>query len=252
MLLSRLPIPSIIAHRGSSAHAPENTIAAFELALEQGADAIELDAKLTADGEVVVIHDQTVNRTTGGVGKVREMRLDQLRTLDAGEYYDSTFIGEKIPTLGEVFEAVGHSLYINVELTNYATLTDSLPEKVAELVKQHGMSEQVLFSSFNPLALSKIRSLVPEAPLGLLAMPGIAGAWAFSPLSNLIHHHALHPEKSSVTPSRVASLHNKGKKIFVYTVNDSQTMRDLYSWKVDGIITDDPVLARDVLTGAPH
>src|SRR5690606_38697099 len=126
-------------------------------AIDQGADAIELDAKLSADGEVVVIHDQTVNRTTTGSGRVGEMTLKELRALDAGSFFDITFQGEKIPTLNEVFALVGKRIPINVELTNYASLTDDLPDKVAALVRRHNLTRQVLFSSFNPLALLRIR-----------------------------------------------------------------------------------------------
>jgi len=101
------PNVTIFAHRGDSAHAPENTLAAFELAAERGADGIELDAKLTADGEIVVIHDPAVDRTTDGTGMVAEMSLAALRELDAGSWFGDTFKGEQIPTLAEVFEAVG-------------------------------------------------------------------------------------------------------------------------------------------------
>src|SRR5512138_2694544 len=97
--------PAIIAHRGASAHAPENTLSAFRLALEQGADGIELDAKLSADGHVIVIHDQTIKRTTGQPGIVRQMTLRQLKSMDAGSFFDSAYAGEQIPTLAEVFEA---------------------------------------------------------------------------------------------------------------------------------------------------
>src|SRR5512143_1463332 len=100
--LTSLPQPVVFAHRGASAHAPENTLAAFELALAQDADAIELDVKLTADGQAVVIHDPTLNRTTGSQGSVKNMSLAELKSLDAGSYFSETYRGEKIPTLEEV------------------------------------------------------------------------------------------------------------------------------------------------------
>ena len=160
-MLQKLPQPSIFAHRGSSAYAPENTIAAFELAVAQKADAIELDAKLCADGQVVVIHDQTVNRTTNGTGKVFELPLSGLKKLDAGNWFSAEFNGESIPTLGEVFEAVGNQIYINIELTNYASIRDDLPEKVVDLVKKHGMAERVLFSSLTLLRSEKPTATFP-------------------------------------------------------------------------------------------
>ena len=118
MMLEALPRPVIFAHRGASAHAPENTIAAFELALAQQADAIELDVKLSSDGYVVVHHDDTVDRTTNGNGRIKDLSLAQLRSLDAGSFFAEKFRGEKIPTLEDVFEAVGKRTFINVELTN--------------------------------------------------------------------------------------------------------------------------------------
>lgn len=247
MILSALPQPTIFAHRGASTHAPENTLAAFELALRQGADAIELDAKLTADGQVIVFHDQTVDRTTPHSGRVKDLSLYELRKLDAGSHFDIAFKGERIPTLEEVFKAVGQLTIINVELTNYTSIMDPLPEKVAELVRLHRLNQRVIFSSFNPLALMRIRRLIPEAPIGLLALPGLKGALARSWPGRLISYQSLHPEYSDVTPDLVKSVHHRGGKIFVYTVNQENGMRRLIEMGVDGIITDDPILAKQVL-----
>lgn len=247
MIFSELPIPAIIAHRGASMHAPENTLAAFKLALEQEADAIELDAKLTADGQVVVIHDQTVDRTTPSFGRVKDMRLAELRKLDAGSFFDITFKGEPIPTLEEVLKAVGQLCLINIELTNYTSLNDSLPEKVADVVRQHRLQQRVLFSSFNPLALYRIHRQIPEAPVGLLALPGAVGWLARSWLGRLVPYQSLHPALDDVTPRLIRSAHRRGKKVFTYTVDRTDDMARLFSQGVDGIITDDPPLARRVL-----
>ena len=118
--------PLIYAHRGASALAPENTLAAFLLAQRLGADGIELDVMLTADNQLIVIHDDTVDRTTNGHGKVAEMPLAALRDLDAGSYFGEAYRGEKLPTLAEVYEALGGKLRINVELKNYAHPLDAL------------------------------------------------------------------------------------------------------------------------------
>ena len=245
-MLSELPHPMIMAHRGASAFAPENTLAAFELALRQEADAIELDTKLSLDMVPVVIHDQTVDRTTTSSGRVRELPMAQLRKMDAGSHFDITFRGEPIPTLDEVFQAVGKRTFINVELTNYASPTNSLPEKVAELVKRHDLTSRVLFSSFNPLALVRIRRLLPEVPIGLLALSGRKGAWARSWPGRLISYYSLHPEMGDTTPKLIQRSHQRGHKLFVYTVNEEDEMRRLFQIGVDGIITDDPVLAQRV------
>lgn len=247
-MLAQLPNPMIFAHRGASAHAPENTLAAFSLALQQGADGIELDAKLTADGHVVVIHDQTVDRTTKSSGQVGKMLLANLLELDAGSFFDIAFKGESIPTLEQVFEAFGRQTFINVELTNYASPFDSLPEKVAALVRRYGMIRRVLFSSFNPFALRRIHKLLPEAPLGLLALSGWQGAWARSWLGpKLVPYQSLHPELNDATGGLIARLHSEDRKVFVYTVNQASDMFRLMDNEVDGIFTDDPPLARRVL-----
>lgn len=140
--------PVVIAHRGDLAHAPENTLAAFEFAARQGADAVEFDVKLTADDQVIVLHDQKVDRTTNGSGDIARMALADLRDLDAGSHFSEKFRDERIPTLGEVFESIGKLLDLNIELTNYATPFDALVPKVVEMVREYGLEDRVIFSSF--------------------------------------------------------------------------------------------------------
>lgn len=247
-MLDHLPRPMIFAHRGSSAHAPENTLAAFELAVQHSADAIELDAKLSADGQVMVIHDQTVDRTTPSRGRVRDLSLTALQRLDAGSYFDFAFRNQHIPTLDEVFASLGRQIYINVELTNYASPFDDLPKRVAELVRFYHLERQVLFSSFNPIALLRIRSYLPTAPTAILAMAGMNGAWARSGLvSHWLGCQALHPATPDVTPALVDSVHRRGQRVHVYTVNQPEEMKRLLEMGVDGIFTDDPLLARQIM-----
>ena len=242
-MLSSLPQPVIFAHRGASAHAPENTLAAFELALEQGADAIELDAKLSADGQVVVIHDATVDRTTGAHGRVKDMSLAELRALRAGSFLSSHFSTEKIPMLEEVFEAVGKRLLINVELTNYNTPRDHLVESVCMLVKKFNLQKHVLFSSFYGLNLSKARSYLAEVPCGLLAFKGLPGAWARSFGFAFGKYTALQPHLADVTREQIQRVHRLKGRVHVWTVNPEADIRRLFGWGVDGIFTDDPQLA---------
>lgn len=246
-MLTQLPHPTIFAHRGSSAYAPENTVAAFDLAYRQGADAIELDAKLTVDGHVVVIHDQTVDRTTGASGRISELSLAELRELDVGSYFDVSFQGERIPTLDEVFEVIGQQIYINVELTNYASIFDALPDNVAKLVQKHNLSKRVLFSSFNPFALIRIRRILPETSIALLALPGKRGALARSWVGNLLSYQALHTKYSDVDTDLLVKTHSRMCQLNAYTVNQEEDIRHLISIGIDGIITDDPALARRVL-----
>ncbi|MBN1451700.1 MAG: hypothetical protein JW963_11855 [Anaerolineales bacterium] len=240
------PRPLILAHRGASAHAPENTLAAFELALKQGAHGIELDAKLSADGEVVVIHDASVERTTSGQGRVAQLDLTALRKLDAGSFFSDQFRGEKIPTLIEVFETIGKHTIINVELTNYDTPRDGLADRVCELVRRFELQGSVLFSSFLPSNLKRTRSLLPDTPRGLLALGGWIGWWARSFDFNFGDYQALHPSLRDVTHQQVARVHRLKRRIHVWTVNGAEDMRRLVGWGVDGIITDDPKLATDI------
>lgn len=243
MMLDTLPQPVVFAHRGASAHAPENTIAAFELALTHQADAVELDVKLSADGHVVVMHDATVNRTTDGKGRVRDLSLAGLRALDAGSHFSDQFKGEKVPTLEEVFEALGKRTIINVELTNYNTSRDSLVETVCMLVKKHKMQKRVLFSSFLGSNLSKAGSFLPEVPRGLLALNGLLGVWARSFGFTFGKYDALHPNLKDMTQQETVRVHRLKRRVHVWTVNDQQDMRRLFDWGVDGIFTDDPELA---------
>jgi glycerophosphoryl diester phosphodiesterase len=247
-MLEKLKRPTIFAHRGSSAYAPENTLAAFELALQHGADAIELDAKLTVDGHVVIIHDQTLQRTTGVPGKVIETSLAEIQKLDAGSHFNIAFKGEHIPTLAELFEKIGDRTLYNIELTNYASLTDSLPEKVAALVARYSLADRILFSSFNPLALIRVRRKLPDNCTGLLARPDKRGRWARSWLGYLLRYQALHIARADATPEIIAATHKRAKRLHVFTVNDAGEMAALFKMGVDGIMTDDPPLARRVLT----
>jgi glycerophosphoryl diester phosphodiesterase len=242
-MLESLPRPVIFAHRGACAHAPENTIAAFELALAQQADAIELDVKLSSDGYVVVHHDPTLDRTTTGKGPLKNMTLAELKKLDAGSFFSEKFKGEPVPTLEDVFEAVGKRTFINIELTNYKTPGDELVETVCMLVKKHKMQKNIMFSSFIASNLSKARSYLPEVPRGLLALNGFLGSWARSFGFAFGKYQALHPYLKDMTQQETARVHRLNRRVHVWTVNDEQDMRRLFGWGVDGIFTDDPKLA---------
>lgn len=250
MTLDSLPQPVIFAHRGASAHAPENTLAAFELALARQADAIELDVKLSADGHVIVIHDATVDRTTNGKGRVKDLSFADLKKLDAGSFFSETFAGEKIPTLDEVFETVGKRTFINVELTNYNTPRDALVETVCMLVKKHNLQKRVLFSSFLGSNLSQARSYLPDVPRGLLALNGLLGVWARSFGFVFGKYDALHPYLKDMTHQQAVRVHRLNRRIHVWTVNEEADMHRLFNWGVDGIFTDDPELAVKVRAGA--
>jgi glycerophosphoryl diester phosphodiesterase len=240
------PRPAVIAHRGDQCHAPENTLSAFKLAAEKGADAIEFDVKLCADKEVIVLHDQTVDRTTNGKGNVSKYSIAALRELDAGAWFSEMYHGETIPTLDEIFETVGKRLYMNVELTNYATPNDGLVQAVVELVKRHGLQERILFSSFLVHNLKKVRSLLPNVPRGLLALPGLPG-YLGRTFTWRGDYFALHPHLSDVQEGLVNRVHAVGKRIHVWTVNASEDLSKMIALGVDAIFTDDPKLLLSLL-----
>jgi len=243
---SDLSRPIIIAHRGDKMHAPENTLAAFKLAAENGADAIEFDVKLTVDGRVIALHDQTVNRTTNGTGRISHLPFAVVRDLDAGTWFSETFRGESIPTLDEVFETVGKRLLINIELTNYATPFDNLVPKVVDSVKKHGLKNLTLFSSFIARNLQMTRSLLPEVPRGILCMRGKLGSWGRN-FTWRGDYFALHPNLTDVTASLVARVQAAGKRVHAWTVNSEEDLKRMIGLGVDAIITDDPVLALRLL-----
>ncbi len=162
-----------IAHRGASAVAPANTLAAFEKAAELGADGIEFDVHLSADGAPVVIHDFAVDATTDGSGRVAEMDLAQLKQLDAGSRFDPAFAGERIPTLEEVLQTFGDRLLLNVELKSTSPRDDGLERAVLALVEQYELGSRVLLSSFNPFSLRRAKKLAPHVRVGLLYAPDL-------------------------------------------------------------------------------
>ena len=243
-MFAQITPPFYFAHRGASAHAPENTLVAFELALKQGAPAIEFDVKLTADRQVVIHHDQTLERTTDGSGLITKQPLAALRELDAGSKFSADFRGEKIPTLAEVFEALGRKMFMNIELTNYASPFDGLVDEVVKLVRQHGLEERVLFSSFFPTNLTRARRLLPSVPRGQLFLPGGSGWWQrFS--AKFMSLQAEHPFKDDVSAAVIQHAHARGRHVYTWTVNDPTEMKTLRALGVDAIFTDDPLLANE-------
>jgi glycerophosphoryl diester phosphodiesterase len=238
--------PIVIAHRGDKVNAPENTLSAFKLAAEMGADAVEFDVKLTSDGQVVILHDQTVDRTTNGIGNIASLTLSAASKLEANVQFPGQFPGEKIPTLDDVFETVGRHLHMNVELTNYATPGDSLVFKVVEVIKKHGLQERVLFSSFLARNLRKASELLPVVPRGLLTISGLLGFWGRT-LGWRGDYYALHPYLTDVNPGMIDRVHASGKRINVWTVNAENDMKNMIGLGVDGIITDNPAQALRLL-----
>lgn len=217
-------------------------MAAFRLAGEMGADAIELDAKLTRDGQVVVHHDGTLDRTTTGSGRVSEHTLAQIRQLDAGSKFDVRFSGEHVPALEEVLAEFGRKVLINVELKDHEFPGDDLPQAAAALVRSMGLQARVLFSSFNPLALRRARRQAPEIPTALLerASDGRAKRALFRLISP---PWAYHPEDRMVDAGLIDDEHRRGRRVNVWPVNHAARIARLLAWGIDGVITATPDVA---------
>jgi glycerophosphoryl diester phosphodiesterase len=240
-----------IAHRGASAAAPPNTLAAFEKAAELGADGVEFDVHLSADGVPVVIHDFNVDSTTDGSGRVAEMTLAQLKQLDAGSHFDPAFADERIPTLEEVLEAVGSQLLLNIELKSTSLRDNGLEWAVIAQVERHNLDNRVLLSSFNPLSLRRAKKVAPHIPVGLLYSPSLPLPLRRAWLAPLAPHEARHPEHTMVDAHYVAWARRRGYRVNAWTVDDPDEMRRLIGLGVDGIITNVPDVLRGVLKTTP-
>lgn len=230
--------PLNLAHRGASTVAPENTLPAFERALALGADGIELDVQQTRDGALVVIHDETLERTTNGKGYVRSYTLAELKQLDAGAWLAPEWAGTRIPTVDEVFDTLPTTAVVNLELKGVSWKSAGLEAATLALIRRRALWDRVIVSSFNPVALWRLRHAAPQLRLGLLFAPAmplpLARAWA----RHLLPLAALHPMAAMVTPRLIAASHDAGLDVNVWTVNEPAQMRTLIDQGVDGIITD--------------
>ncbi|MCJ7824791.1 MAG: hypothetical protein MUP44_07820, partial [Anaerolineales bacterium] len=203
--------PLVIAHRGASAIAPENTLSAFRKAEELGADAIEFDVKLSRDGVPIILHDMTLERTTDGEGEVKNLTFTELQRLDAGSKFSPVFTGERIPTLRQLLDEFKDRLLLNIELTNYNALSDSLPLEVIRNLHETNLAESILVSSFNPIALSRIQKLDPRIRTALLIGDATARPLQWL-LEALTPHQDLHPHHRRVNESLIRRTHrSKGR-----------------------------------------
>lgn len=239
--------PLNFAHRGASYEAPENTLAAFLLAAELGADGVELDVHLSQDGEVVVIHDFALESTSNGQGLVRDKTLSALKQLDAGGWFDPSFSGLRIPTLQEVIDAVGDHLLLNIELKTKSLRDNGLAEAVVRTIEDNHLLDRVVVSSFNPLALRWIKQLNPWVSVGLLYTPEQPVLLRRPWLRYLIRCEALHPHHSTVDSAYIHWARQQGYRVHTWTADDPGQMWQLMRHGVDLIITNRPDLLRQVL-----
>ncbi|HOT98806.1 MAG TPA: glycerophosphodiester phosphodiesterase family protein [bacterium] len=225
--------PLLLAHRGASGHAPELTMAAFRLAAAMHADGCELDVQLSADGHVAVFHDETLRRTTGRPERLDSLNWTDLQELDAGRWFSSTFTGERIPGLEQILRLEPRTWRLNIELKGTPS-PRLLAERVAELVHHEPHPERLIFTSFDPEALSHLATLMPKARRGLIfahqwPQDEALAAW---PIWSV--------EQSLLTRTRIQQAHARGIRVCAWTVNSVEAMRHLMALGVDAIITNYP------------
>jgi len=230
----------VIAHRGFSGARPENTCSAFKKAVEAGSDMIELDVRLSRDGRVVVIHDPDLERTTDGEGRVADYTLKKLQKFSAGFRFGANFFSEKIPTLKKVLDMIGGQVLVNIEIKNAHlgsyTLGD-LADRALQEVQEAGMIDRVIFSSFYPPALERIRGHKTGVRMAMLyhkpwdSVQEVTGGKIFS---------ALNLRRIYLTRGRIDRVHAAGMQVNVYTVNSEEEMKKFIRWGIDGIITNYP------------
>jgi glycerophosphoryl diester phosphodiesterase len=235
--------PLIVGHRGASAHALENTLPAFERAARDGADGVELDVLCCATGEVVVFHDDDLTRLAGRPGRVATLSWGALRTIELSG-------GNRIPLLGEAFEACGASLLVNVELKSDGPLDPGMArliEGVSRAVSSSRVEARVLVSSFDPLAVARWQRARPDVPCGLLFEAGGWAALGRALALPFLHPAAAHPEAGLCSAELIGRLHQAGYRVHTWTVDDPDRLRSIVATGVDGIISNDPAAARRVL-----
>jgi len=260
--LSMTKLPMNLGHRGALSLAPENTLAAFAKARDVGADGVEFDVQLSADGELVIIHDHTLERTTDGRGAVSNHTLAGLKRLDAGHWFDACYSGERIPTLQEVIDLLGGEMFLNIELKGGHDESAELPERVVDCIRRNQCEERVLLSSFHVEALHRVREIAPDLAIGVLYSHPLGSgpharctsapaAGSREPLGEDqiagLRAEALHPEWKLAGTELVRSAHAAGQKVNVWTVNAEAHMRNLIALGVDAIITNYPQLLATIL-----
>lgn len=237
--------PLVWAHRGASGYAPENTLAAFQKAVDLGADGVELDIQLTKDDQIVVIHDETIDRTSDGKGWVKDYTLEELRAFS----YNRTkpeYKHADIPTMREVFELLKPTgLFINIEIKTGVVFYEKIEEKILALTKEMGMEDRVCYSSFNHYTVTRIHALKPDAEVGFLYADGPIDMPSYGVKHGV---NALHPALYNLQyDGFVKECKEKGLKLNVWTVNERPYMEMCCQYGVDAIITNYPDIAKEVV-----
>lgn len=230
----------ITAHRGSSRTAPENTIPAIEAAIEELADSVEIDVQMTSDGVIVLGHDASLKRVAGVNRSIASMTFDELEQLDVGAWFSSVYAGTRVPALSEVLELCDQKIGLNIEI-KYVGKNSELPEKTAEMIKEYGMENQCVITSTNLSYLKRVKEVLPEVRTGYI----ISAAYGNFYSSEDVDFISL--RSGFVTSDLMSNAHEQGKAVYAWTVNTKNEMERLTLLGVDGIITDRPVLAREIV-----
>ncbi len=234
----------IVGHRGAMGHAPENTFSSFDEGRHMGAEFVECDVHLSKDNEIIVMHDESVDRTTNGAGLIKNLKLSQIKKLDAGSWYSKKFKGERVPTLKELLEWARHKTALNkyqmgvaIEIKNEPVNYPAMAEKLVQAVNEAGMGARVVVISFDHDVLKQIKKIDPKIATGILYS---------EPLKNPIQRaidvqaDALFPRRTLITQSLVQKAHQKGLAVATWTVNEVPEMKRLLACKIDAIATNFP------------
>lgn len=231
----------VYAHRGYSGRFPENTMLAFKEAAKTGCYGIELDVQLTKDGQLVVIHDERIDRTTDGTGCVRDYTLEELRRFNAAASWNGKFGFQPIPTFEEYCQwAAGEKLVTNIELKTGVYYYEGIEEKTLEMVRKYGLTDRVLFSSFLHSSITILRKLAPEIKCGALVENDGLGNPGY--YCEKMDFQCFHPGWMCLPKEDVDSCKAHGIELNVWTVNDMDVLERLVEWEVDGLISNFPAV----------
>jgi glycerophosphoryl diester phosphodiesterase len=237
MVRVSLQKPKVIGHRGAAGDAPENTLASFQLALEQGADGIELDIHLTKDGEIVVCHDPTIDRTTNGSGYIVEMQVAEIKRFDAGGWFSQQYAGESIPTLAEVFDQVPDNIMINIEIKY--SYKGQLETRLIDFLRKRNRFENVVISSFDHKCMQRIKKTERMAKIGLLYVANLIDHAGYANQLG-VDVYSIHPHYQLIEKDDVLKAKAAGLKVYPFTINSDEDFRKMLDYGVSGIITDFP------------
>jgi glycerophosphoryl diester phosphodiesterase len=244
--LKQVSRPLVIAHRGYSAGYPENTLAAFEAAIVAGAAMIELDVTLSSDRQVVVIHDDHLDRTTDGSGAVHDQQLADIKKLDAGDWFAPRFAGERVPTLKEVLRMAKGRILLNIEIKTkayeHAHPPDAVELQVVRLARRHRMLRSVLISSFSRPILDQMAAMKNPPALALISEETATDETiAFC---RRIRSFSWHPDHRILTADQVIKMHRNGIRVYPWTVTTATELKQMRNMGVDGVIVNDPHLVK--------